>query len=210
MRILCRLRHCTARLVVIPFVYQAGSERGAQCPLKMNRSELAALLTANPPVPASSSPLMFRDDMRSPITSSPNSPRLAFQSRVRQLNQQPSPPRSELRTHRRRHSQLEHVSSLRVTHKRSHSAQPAPQQTPNFWAEEWEAWGQRSPKSPQSRLTPTKTNVVVSSPRPKIRPQSQSREQAPLPAFTQLQSITDADNRTPRGPVSIAMLDEED
>ncbi len=191
----------------------------------MNRSELAALLAANPPVPNPSSPIMFQDHMQNPITSSPISPRLAFQSRVRKLQLQRSPSRPDLSTHRRRHSELEQVSTLRVTHKRSLSAQPAGHETPDFWADEREAWGQRSPKSPQSLLTSTESNVFsparpkrepILSPtrkqtRPIPQPRKQTRARAPFRTFEPLHTITDTEERpkTSRGPLKLEVLEEE-
>jgi hypothetical protein len=168
---------------------------------------------------------MFQDHMQNPVPSSPTSPRLAFQSRVRNLKQQRSPSGRSFNTHSRRHSELEHVSTLRVTHKRSLSAQPDSQGTPDFWAEEREAWGRKSPKSPGRHRAITKSSVVsppqakhnpVLSPpssqtRPIPQPRKQARARAPLRAFEPLHTIVDTNERpkTSRGPVKLEILEEE-
>jgi hypothetical protein len=203
----------------------------------MNRSELAALFAANPPLPlpapASSSPTMAQDQdqdqaqhrTQKPVVSSPKSPRLAFQCRVRKLQQQRSPSRSSFNSHSRRHSELEHVSTLRVTHEKTRSARPMSQDTPDFWAEEREAWGQRSPQSPQPRIPFTETDVVpptrlklqpVLSPphsqnHPIPQPRKQSQGQVALRIFEPSDAIPDADERpkTSRGPKLLGMLKEE-
>lgn len=184
----------------------------------MNRSELASLLAANPPVsPSSSSPIMFQGRVQHPIASSPISPRGIFQSRVRNLHQEPSLG-EDASPHHRRHSELEHVSTLRATHKRSHSAQPASQDTPDFRADEWEAWGQKSPKLLQPRRNSAESNVISlsrpqqepgvpplsSQPHPKLQPRPQVRN------FKPLCTITDVDERpkTSRGPPLLEVSEE--
>ncbi|ERF76647.1 hypothetical protein EPUS_04467 [Endocarpon pusillum Z07020] len=189
----------------------------------MNRSELAALFAANPPVPASSSPVMCQDHMQSPAASSPNSPRLEFQSRVRKLQLSPRP---SLRKHRHTHSEPEHVSTLRLTHKRSRSAQPASEDTPNFLAEEREAWGRRSPEAPplqvpfndagtifpsRPKLQPFPSPPPRNPARPMLQPRKQSRERAPRQIFAPLNTTSDVNERpkTSRGPRKLEMLEEE-
>lgn len=191
----------------------------------MNRSELAALLAAQPPVQSTPSAVMFQDEMAKPIPSSPTSPRLEFQSRVRRLQQQSSPSQRGEHVRHRRHSELEHVSSLRVTsHQRSQSAQPASQETPDFWADEQKAWGQRSPKSPSSRQPSFEIRVgaslidsqtpILSPPssqtHPILQPSKQSRVRAPLRAFEPLHTITDVDERprTSRGRSKVGLEEE--
>jgi hypothetical protein len=195
----------------------------------MNRAELAALIAANPPGPTtSSSPTMYQHHMQNPISPSSSSPKVAFQSRVRSLQQQRSPSPSRSRStssrHRRRHSELEQVSTLRVTHKRSQSAQTISQETPNFLDEEREAWSQKSPKSSPSRrtaitsgvLSPTrpKQEHVLSPPRsqtrPTLQPQKKIRERVLLRSFEPLQTITDVDERpkTARGQPKLEILEE--
>ncbi len=166
---------------------------------------------------------MLQDRMQSPAASSPNSPRLEFQSRVRKLQLPHSPSRPSLGKHRRTHSELEHVSTLRVTHKRSRSAQPAPQDTPDFLAEEREAWGQRSPESSHLQM-PFPEGATASPSRPKLQPfpprnsirvalqpRKQPQERAPLQSFAPLHTITDVDERpkTSRGPRKLEILEEE-
>jgi hypothetical protein len=204
----------------------------------MNRSELAALFAANPPFPlpgptsSSSSPVVGQgqdpDYRQNPVVSSPKSPRLAFQSRVQKVQQQRSPPRPSFNSHSRRHSELEHVSTLRVTHKRTCSARPLSQETPDFWAEEREAWGQRSPQCPQSPQpcipfaeadatsnTRPKLLPVLSPPRSNTRPipqpRKQSQGQVPLRIFEPSNTLADPDERpkTSRGPRGLDMLKEE-
>lgn len=191
----------------------------------MNRYQLAALLAANPPVPSSSSRAMFHEHMQNPITSSPLSPRLEFQSRVQKLQEDPSPSKGSANTFRRGRSELEHVSSLRVTHKRSQSAQSASDERPNFWAEEREAWGQRSPKSPLSPRPPAASDIAspplskqppVLSPRrsqnhPIPQPRKQLRHRASLRTFEPLHTIADVDERpkTSRGPSQLEAAAEE-
>lgn len=181
----------------------------------MNRNEFAALIAANPPVPASSSPNMFQEDrQKSSYASSPVSPRQQFQSRVRNLQQQRSPSSRRPTLRRRRHSELEQVSSLRVANKRSHSTQPSSQDTPDFSIEERKAWGSASPEigrtstdshllflpQPQPQLTPvlpppyTQTHSL-------LQPRKQERPRVPLRTFAPLNTIIDVDERpkTSRG-----------
>ncbi|KAF7503785.1 hypothetical protein GJ744_003277 [Endocarpon pusillum] len=190
----------------------------------MNRSELAALFAANPPVPASSSPVMFQGHMQCPAASSSNSPRLEFQSRVRKLQLSPRP---GLGNHRHTHSEPEHVSTLQQTHKRSRSAQPASEDTPNFLAEEREAWGRRSPEAPQLQVPFNEAGTIFPSrpklqpfpspppprnpARPMLQPRKQSRERAPLQIFAPLDTTSDVNERpkTSRGPQKLEMLEEE-
>ena len=179
----------------------------------MNRTEFAALIAAHPPVTTSSSPNMFQEDQRqNSYASSPVSPREQFQSRVRNLQQQRSPSSRRPSLRRRRHSELEYVSSLRVTYKRSQSAQPPSQDTPNFSIEERKAWGSGSPescrKSTDSHVSslsrPQLTSVL---PPPHIQTHGllqarrQERGRVPLRTFQPLNTIIDVDERpkTSRG-----------
>lgn len=170
---------------------------------------------------------MCQDHMQSPAASSPNSPRLEFQSRVRKLQLSPRP---SLGKHRHTHSEPEHVSPLRLTHKRSRSAQPASEDTPNFLAEEREAWGRRSPEAPQLQVPFTEAGTICPS-RPKFqlfpsppppprnparpmlqpRKQSRARARAPLQIFAPSNTTSDVNERpkTARGPRKLEMLEEE-
>ena len=189
----------------------------------MNRSELAALIAANPPVTTSSSPKTFQEHLLSPARSSPASPRQQFQFRVRDLQQQHSPSRRRPSTRRRRHSELEHVSTLRVTHQRSLSAQPPSEGTPDFSIEEREAWGSRSPdycrQSPESHVqSPSRPKLKPVLPPPYKQthglpqPRKQMRARVPLRTFEPLQTIADVDERpkTSRGNPILEILQDDE
>lgn len=110
----------------------------------MNISELEGLIARNPPCspPSPSRPLSMQAEALH------TSPKARFQSSIRNLNQRQYHPLSLSVTsqdgHRRRHSELELVGSLRVAHRRSRSAQPTVQDTPDFYEAERQAWASPS------------------------------------------------------------------
>src|SRR5271163_2957912 len=140
----------------------------------MNRSELAGLLAQTLPVskPSPTASRMYNDHMSNPILS----PKQQFQSQVRNLNIEawPSsraaqPPINGGNQRRRPSHELQHVTSLRVQHKRAASTH-APSAAgsfssisqrsrhtrtagslndvaPDFSAAEREVWSKKSPPS---------------------------------------------------------------